>query len=67
MNVFLFNVECSLGYYGFNCIQSCDGCLADACDKENDTCNNTSECKPGWQDGHLKCDKGILNKYRSFS
>ena len=67
MNVFLFNVECSLGYYGFNCIQSCDGCLADACDKENGACNNTSGCKSGWQHGHPKCDKGILNKYRSFS
>lgn len=52
-------VECSLGYYGFNCNQSCNGCLADDCDKENGTCNNTSGCKPGWKYGHLKCDQGI--------
>jgi len=60
-------IECSLGRYGFNCNQSCDGCLSDACDNENGTCINTPGCKPGWQYGHPKCDKGILNNYCTSS
>ena len=60
-------IECSLGLYGFNCNTSCDGCLSDAYDKENGTCNDASRCKPGWKYGHPKCDKGILNKYCTFS
>jgi hypothetical protein len=62
---FFFYVECSLGNYGFNCIQSCNGCLAGACEKKNGTCNNTSGCKPGWKLGHPKCDKGILNSLKN--
>ena len=54
-----FIVECSLGYYGYNCNQSCDGCLSDSCDKENGVCTDTAGCKPGWQYGQLKCDKGM--------
>ena len=60
-------IECSLGRYGFNCNKSCDGCLSEACDKETGTCNNASGCKPGWKHDHPKCDKGILNKYCTFS
>jgi hypothetical protein len=56
-----FCIECSPGHYGFNCNQSCDGCLSDACDKENGICTYTSRCKPGWRYGLPKCDKGILN------
>ena len=62
---FFFYVECGLGNYGFNCIQSCNGCLADACDKKHGTCTNTSGCKPGWKLGHPKCDKGILNSLKN--
>jgi hypothetical protein len=54
-----FIVECSLGYYGYNCNQSCDGCLSDSCDKENGVCTDTDGCKPEWQYGQLKCDKGM--------
>ena len=60
-------IECSFGYYGFNCNQACNGCLADACDKEYDSCRDTSGCKSGWQYGHHKCDKGILHIYCNFS
>ena len=59
-------IECILGRYGFNCDKTCDGCLSDACDKENGTCNNTSGCKPGWRHGHPKCYQGILHKYCTF-
>ena len=33
-------------------------------DKENDTCNNASGCKSGWQHGHPKCDKGYIHIVR---
>jgi hypothetical protein len=33
--------ECSHGYYGFNCNESCDGCLSDSCDKEHGVCTDT--------------------------
>jgi hypothetical protein len=49
-----FLIECSLGYYGYNCNQSCDGCLFDSCDKEDGVCTDTTGCKPGWQYGQLK-------------
>ena len=54
-----FIVECSLGYYGYNCNQSCHGCFSDSCDKENGVCTDTSGCKPGWRYEQLKCDKGM--------
>ena len=54
---FSYFIECSLGNYGYNCNQSCDGCLSNSCKKENGVC--TSGCKPGRQLGLLmKCDKG---------
>jgi hypothetical protein len=62
-----FCIECSPGRYDFNCNTSCDGCLSDDCDKEYGVCTDTSGCKPGWQYGHSKCDKGILNIYCTFS
>ena len=63
-----FFLECSLGRFGYNCNQSCDGCLSDTCDKENGVCTDTTRCKPGWQYGQpLKCDKGILKKYCTCS
>ena len=62
-----FCIECSPGRYDLNCNKSCDGCLSDDCDKEYGVCTNTSGCKPGWQYGHSKCDKGILNIYCTFS
>jgi hypothetical protein len=55
-----FFIECSLGYYGHNCNESCHGCLSDACDKEFGVCTDTSGCKPGWQPGQEKCDLGIV-------
>jgi hypothetical protein len=54
-----FIIECSPGYYGYNCNESCDGCISDSCDRENGTCIDTSGCKPGWQYGYQKCDEGI--------
>ena len=62
-----FCIECSPGRYDFHCKKSCDGCLSDDCDKEYGVCTDTSGCKPGWQYGHSKCDKGILNIYCTFS
>jgi len=44
-----FIIECSVGSYGYNCNQSCDGCLSDSCDTEYGVCENTTGCKPGWQ------------------
>ena len=52
-------IECSLGYYGNNCNQSCDGCLSDSCDKEDGYCTNKTGCKPGWKFENPKCDKGM--------
>jgi hypothetical protein len=62
-----FFIECNRGRYGYNCNQSCDGCLSDSCEKELGVCTDTSGCKPGWQHGQPKCDKGILKKYSTFS
>ena len=45
--------------YGYHCNQSCDGCLSDSCDAEDGVCTNTNGCKPGWQSGNPKCDKGM--------
>jgi hypothetical protein len=28
-----YSIECGPGRYGYNCNQSCDGCLSDSCDK----------------------------------
>jgi hypothetical protein len=58
-------VHCGFEPY-FNCNTSCDGCLSDDCDTEYGVCTDTSGCKPGWQYGHSKCDKGILNIYCTF-
>ena len=58
--VIVFFIECSIGYYGCNCNELCDGCLSDACDKEFGISTNTSGCKPGWQPGHKRCDLGIV-------
>jgi hypothetical protein len=54
-------IECSVGDYGYNCNQSCDGCLSNSCDKKQGACTNTTGCKPGWQyvqSGLQKCDIG---------
>ena len=59
---YYFILECSLGYYGYNCSISCDGCLSDSCDSEYGICADTSGCKPGWQPWQPKCDIGILMK-----
>jgi hypothetical protein len=55
-----FILECNLGYYGYKCNISCDGCLSDSCDSEYGICADTSGCKPGWQPRQPKCDLGIL-------
>jgi hypothetical protein len=48
-------IECSHSYYGYNCNESCDGCL-----RENGVCIDTSGCKPRRQLGQLmKCSKHI--------
>ena len=56
-------VVCSDGSYGYNCNQSCDGCLSDSCDKEHGVCTDTSGCKPGWQHGQTKCDLRMFKKW----
>jgi hypothetical protein len=53
-------IECSHGYYGYNCNKSCDGCLLDSCERENGVWTDTSGCKPRRQLGQLmKCGKHI--------
>ena len=49
-----------VGYYGYNCNRSCDGCLSDTCDSEHGICTDLSGCKPGWQPRQRKCDLGIF-------
>ena len=56
-------VECSHGSYGYNCNESCDGCISDYCDKEHGVCTDTSGCKPGWQPGQTKCDLRMFKKW----
>jgi hypothetical protein len=56
-------IECSLGYYGYNCNQSCDGCLSRSCDDYGD-CTDGTGCNPGWQLGEMKCDRGIKTNYQ---
>jgi hypothetical protein len=51
-----------VGYYGYNCNRSCDGCLSDTCDSEYGVCADMSGCKPGWQPRQPKCYLGILIK-----
>ena len=56
-----FILECSVGNYGYNCNQSCDGCLSDSCKMTHGYCLDQSGCKPGWlnvQSGQQKCDIG---------
>ena len=51
------STKCSLGNYGYNCNQACDGCLSDSCDNKDGVCTNKTGCKPGRQ--HVdpwKCD-----------
>jgi len=55
--------ECSVGTYGFNCEDSCEGCLLDTCDKRNGTCTDQSGCKPGWQSKLPMCDLGNWNSF----
>jgi hypothetical protein len=57
-------IECSLGNYGYNCNQSCDGCLSDSCESKHGYCINQTGCKPGRQyeqPGQRMCDKGIIS------
>ena len=59
-----FIIECSIGNYGYNCNQSCDGCLSNSCQRTYGYCLDQSGCKPGWQyiqSGQLKCDIGMLS------
>ena len=61
-------VECSHGSYGYNCNESCDGCLSDSCDKEDGVCTDTSGCKSRRQLGPLKkCGKDIKAMLICFS
>ena len=64
----IYIVECSHGSYGYNCNESCDGCLLDSCDREHGVCTDTTGCKPGRQLGQLmKCDIGIKQYFISVS
>lgn len=59
--------ECSHGYYGFNCNESCDGCLSDSCDKEHGVCTDTSGCKHRRHLRQLgKCGKDINAMFYLF-
>lgn len=52
-------IACSVGNYGYNCDQSCDGCLPNSCESTHGYCLDQSGCKPGWQksqQGQFKCD-----------
>jgi hypothetical protein len=60
-------VECSHGSYGYNCNESCDGCLSDSCDKEHGVCTDTSGCKPGWQHGQTNKMARKSNKAQTYS
>ena len=63
----VFVIECSLGYYGYNCEESCDGCLLNVCERENGICTNTSGCKPGRRPGQpWKCNLGMGITLYSF-
>ena len=58
-----FIIECSVGNYGYNCNQSCDGCLSNSCQITLGYCLDQSGCKPGWQYAQSvqnKCDIGML-------
>jgi hypothetical protein len=60
-----FIIECSVGTYGYNCNQSCDGCLSDSCQNQYGYCLYQSGCKPGWQyatSTQNKCDIGMLRR-----
>ena len=60
-----FIIECSFGNYGYDCNQSCDGCLSNSCDKKQGVCTDTTGCKPGWryiQSVQQMCDIGMLRK-----
>jgi hypothetical protein len=57
---YFFISECSLGYYDYNCNESCDGFWSNACDKVYGICTDTSGCKPGWQPGHEKSNLGMV-------
>ena len=60
-----FIIECSVGTYGYNCSQSCDGCLSDSCQNQYGYCLDQYGCKPGWQyakSTQNKCDIGMLRK-----
>ena len=60
-------IECSHGYYGYNCNESCDGCLLDSCVRENGVCTDTSGCKPRRQLGQMKkCGKDINAMFYMF-
>ena len=39
-----FIIEGILGHYGYNCEESCNGCLLD---REHGVCTDTTACKPG--------------------
>lgn len=51
---FLPNIVCPKGFFGDNCIETCDCRNNATCNHENGECI----CKPGWK-GRF-CDKGII-------
>lgn len=61
--IFSIILECSTGKFGFNCNESCDGCLLNYCVKETGICTDTSGCNPGWQPGKPKCDIGNKEEF----
>jgi len=61
--MFCLILECNPGNYGYNCNQSCDECLSDACESKYGYCIVQDGCKSRrqyGQPGQYKCDIGII-------
>lgn len=51
ISLFLSVSECNIGYFGWNCSETCTGCIADECNHINGICKNDSVCKTGYKYG----------------
>ncbi|XP_052105306.1 receptor-type tyrosine-protein phosphatase F-like [Mytilus californianus] len=48
--------ECSNGKFGFDCSESCGGCIGNTCFPDYGVCSDTTGCNPGYEYG-LYCNK----------
>lgn len=60
--VLLFVVECKDGKFGWNCSQTCNGCIRNDCNHINGVCKNDSICKPGFMYGKY-CNQSKLQEF----